>query len=1124
MVASGDPASTVGLTPGDEKSRLENERFADALFESRSLDEIKEVRSRAAHDAGAKDEELRTRVGSSYRDAIATADDLFAMETTAKRAAEILDKAVKVLTDLPRTVASIETNTERMNENTKEDGSNATSHEDALYAAGTRVKFLVDTPEKIWGSLEERDTVGAARRFLAASDVLVTLEGKSDEIQAAFPLVKQQLPLLKSFKTQISRAARTGLADAPERSTPTHVADALAAVCCVENVSAHDASQLFLQTRRAWIRAALRRVGRDAKAPRVAAALAAVCREARRVPGVLVACFGGDGIAGGEDFADDVSVLRSWGASSSNKNASDTSPLLLAAIAALDGTDVDTSVRDTHDSNNSTAEKDDDEDDASPSNSKKLESSSSASVFRGVSDLRKETSLRTTRASTRLKTLGALPTADSLALQYREWLTGVALDIEKAVSSDSGGIFRGIKTLAHLADVEKRVAAAEKRHSGADGSNHDILSAADGHLGVDAVALACERVRLAMLSSKSETLSIASTKTPWSQLAEAPHAAHARELLQDAFTFKSLRSATDMVLKAAKIAPPTSAGSTNSIAPSPEGKVLWTEGFRAVDDATGVAANETADAKSTETHASREAREAREAPTPPTRKAANGLAKEMALSFARTRRDIVAFSTAGDSGKSKSFRSSKSLTSRDSSINASGVTRLARLESFAHKECANGISAYVAFLSKKLDGFEKIAMKDGSDSEKQRAVEQTLLVALAARCASDKNTQLALFLGPSSSWEDDDGNDIESSTTRRRRRAVRRAAPTESGALASSIEALRSVAARGFHTWAEHCALAVGHTLSNALASDSSLHSETNRIDWEPDPVAVAAGITTRLPSVPSPYAFHVAHVTCLEALRCGGHALPHVATKTLTARVARVSFKEFHGRFVSGADLNQISEKGALQALFDAQFLANALLDSSDTSDNLQDTKGIITEAQQLLQKVSKKLSSILDPIDWATFEQPLTRNVQRAIQRSATVLGLAARRGVVFSRKNTNAAVATGNEQQEDNAPPLRFAYLPVGAPSFGGQRFGINPTNSGVFSASYRSASGRFLSRSGNQNLGGELLDWSAAGFDKFENATESYHETSEGGGNFFGKLAGQGLGLGKAAAASMSTWAL
>jgi hypothetical protein len=53
---------------------------------------------------------------------------------------------------------------------------------------------------------------------------------------------------------------------------------------------------------------------------------------------------------------------------------------------------------------------------------------------------------------------------------------------------------------------------------------------------------------------------------------------------------------------------------------------------------------------------------------------------------------------------------------------------------------------------------------------------------------------------------------------------------------------------------------------------------------------------------------------------------------------------------------------------------------------------------------------------------------------------------------------------------------------------------------------------------------LLDWSAAGFDKFENATESYHETSEGGGNFFGKLAGQGLGLGKAAAASMSTWAL
>ena len=95
MVAPADPADSGGLGSGDAKRRAENERSADALFESRSLDEIREVRARAARDAEAKDEELRQRVGSSYRDAIATADCVLEMETTAARATTTLDEAVR---------------------------------------------------------------------------------------------------------------------------------------------------------------------------------------------------------------------------------------------------------------------------------------------------------------------------------------------------------------------------------------------------------------------------------------------------------------------------------------------------------------------------------------------------------------------------------------------------------------------------------------------------------------------------------------------------------------------------------------------------------------------------------------------------------------------------------------------------------------------------------------------------------------------------------------------------------------------------------------------------------------------------------------------------------------------
>ena len=108
MVAPADPAAAGGPGFGDAKTRAESERSADALFESRSLDEIREVRARAARDAEAKDEELRQRVGSSYRDAIATADCVLEMETTAARATETLDEATRVLAALPDAVASIE--------------------------------------------------------------------------------------------------------------------------------------------------------------------------------------------------------------------------------------------------------------------------------------------------------------------------------------------------------------------------------------------------------------------------------------------------------------------------------------------------------------------------------------------------------------------------------------------------------------------------------------------------------------------------------------------------------------------------------------------------------------------------------------------------------------------------------------------------------------------------------------------------------------------------------------------------------------------------------------------------------------------------------------------------------
>ena len=279
----------VASSPRAAPSR-EHERNADALFESRSVVEVREVVMRTEREARDKEEELRQLVGSSYRDAIASADTFAEMESNAKRVVSLLTDVRDTLRRLPRIVAEAEalasgpaprlavdaaTSATASADSTSADSTIADS--DALYAAGSRVKFLVDTPEKIWGSLEERDHVGAARRFLAARDVLEALESRevdptslpsdSDshasslpsraELLRAFPLLRQQAPVLDSFRAQIAHRARAAL----ESSAAGFAADAnaLAAVVLVEGASLADALRLLLQTRRARVRAGLRR-------------------------------------------------------------------------------------------------------------------------------------------------------------------------------------------------------------------------------------------------------------------------------------------------------------------------------------------------------------------------------------------------------------------------------------------------------------------------------------------------------------------------------------------------------------------------------------------------------------------------------------------------------------------------------------------------------------------------------------------------------------------------------------------------------------------------------------------------------------------------------------------------
>ena len=488
----------VASSPRAAPSR-EHERNADALFESRSVVEVREVVMRTEREARDKEEELRQLVGSSYRDAIASADTFAEMESNAKRVVSLLTDTRDTLRRLPRIVAEAEalasgpaprlavdaaTSATASADSTSADSTIADS--DALYAAGSRVKFLVDTPEKIWGSLEERDHVGAARRFLAARDVLDALESRevdptsppsdsdshasslpsdSDshasslpraELLRAFPLLRQQAPVLDSFRAQIARRARAAL----ESSAAGFAADAnaLAAVVLVEGASLADALRLLLQTRR---RARSRRVRRAAAlgggSRRAASALAGAAREARRVAVAVVACFLHAGAA-------------------SNEKA------LVAAALDESGTDA-------------------------------------GMAFQGVANAAEETRRRDARLDRRAASLVPVTSAEA-SRAFREWIDGVARDVADAASR--GGLLRGVCSLAASAETERRVVDRIARDDDAEPGGDD----------------AC----VALLGKPLDA---------WFALAEAPHVDRARELMREALRLAPLRDATDAALAAA---------------------------------------------------------------------------------------------------------------------------------------------------------------------------------------------------------------------------------------------------------------------------------------------------------------------------------------------------------------------------------------------------------------------------------------------------------------------------------------------------------------------------------------------------------------------------------------------
>jgi hypothetical protein len=218
------------------------EAEAEALFRAKTISEIRNVEASTRAQIQFKQEELRQLVGARYRDLIDSADSIVLM----KNSCHAISFNISSINNAIRFLSS---------ENPKS-MSSPNPTRSPIYGIACRVKYLVDTPENIWGCLDESMFLEAAARYARAKQVHDRLMNREDRgelsILSSFPLLQHQWQIVESFKVQISQRSRERLLE--QRGLPILAyADALAGVAVMDELDAKQVLALFLDTRKSWI-------------------------------------------------------------------------------------------------------------------------------------------------------------------------------------------------------------------------------------------------------------------------------------------------------------------------------------------------------------------------------------------------------------------------------------------------------------------------------------------------------------------------------------------------------------------------------------------------------------------------------------------------------------------------------------------------------------------------------------------------------------------------------------------------------------------------------------------------------------------------------------------------------
>ncbi|KAG9144662.1 hypothetical protein Leryth_024123 [Lithospermum erythrorhizon] len=211
----------------------------ELLFRTKPISEIRNVEAQTRKQIEWKSEELRQLVGNRYRDLIDSADTILEMKKSCESiSVNISSIRSSILDNLA------------FSDPPKSSYSPARAKS---YDLACRVKYLVDTPENIWGCLDESMFLEASARYKRAKYVHFELYGNGEYRKAlcSFPLLQHQWQIVQSFKVQISQKSRERLLDQEIVGVGIgDYADALSAVGIIDELDPKQVLDLFLDSRR----------------------------------------------------------------------------------------------------------------------------------------------------------------------------------------------------------------------------------------------------------------------------------------------------------------------------------------------------------------------------------------------------------------------------------------------------------------------------------------------------------------------------------------------------------------------------------------------------------------------------------------------------------------------------------------------------------------------------------------------------------------------------------------------------------------------------------------------------------------------------------------------------------